>query len=649
MQVANLKSLSTSTSGQLRFIQGLRGLAVVLVVAFHMGLPVPGGFIGVDVFFVISGYVITLALIRRMRDANRISIASFYLGRFRRLAPALAVMVIFTTMASAALFSPLAGAETTGQTGLAAVLGLANVVIARVSGGYFDPAAEANPLLHTWSLSVEEQFYVIFPILLLLAYSLTRLFKFPQSSFKKISLTLIGLLTAVSFWITVDPPTWLSNVSNWYLQPVLTGFFSPLSRAWEFLVGAILALSLGYWQNRIWLRNNAIGFIGLAGVIGGAFIITKDVVWPGFLTLLPVIGTCLVIISGTLGGRISTLLSHEFAVWTGDRSYSIYLWHWPFIVFAVALFGGGVWVCLGAVAVSMLPSILSYKYIENTLRDNSTRKRLKYLLSIVLVLTGIGTSAYLILSSATAKERTGFSNTDDFFAEMQNSYFPCTTGALDINLQSYKGIARCFQSKSSGPFDLILFGDSHAEQLFTGLSELNPTLNVVYLLDTPPYLDGGLSPQLQFALNNSAAAAPVVYTARWVGLSTNEPAIAEVLDNTRATISALIQTERPVIVVGENPSFSFRAEDCAAPGNMASARCTEDLNPLNELFLLDLKTNFSDNQKVSFVAVSDTFCTNGECEMNPSSALLYRDDNHLNLHGSKVIAQLIGNSVSISP
>jgi len=232
---------------------------------------------------------------------------------------------------------------------------------------------------------------------------------------------------------------------------------------------------------------------------------------------------------------------------------------------------------------------------------------------------------------------------------MQNSYFPCSTGALGLNLESYKGIARCFQSQSRGPFDLILFGDSHAEQLFTGLSKLNPTLNVVYLLETPPYLDGDLSPHLQFVLNNSVAAAPVVYTARWVGLSTNEPAMAEVLNKTRATISALSKTEGLVIVVGENPSFSFRAEDCAVPGNMVSARCTEDLNPLNELFLLDLKSHFPNNQKVSFVAVNDAFCTNGKCEMNPNSALLYRDDNHLNLHGSKVIAQLIGNSVSISP
>jgi peptidoglycan/LPS O-acetylase OafA/YrhL len=138
--LAYLKIPDEPTSDQLLFIQGLRGLAVVLVIAFHVGLPVLGGFIGVDVFFVISGYVITLSLIRRLSKGGLISLTSFYLARFRRLAPALALMVTFTTLVSAAIFFHLAGAETTGQTGLAAMLGLANIVIVRVSGGYFEPA-----------------------------------------------------------------------------------------------------------------------------------------------------------------------------------------------------------------------------------------------------------------------------------------------------------------------------------------------------------------------------------------------------------------------------------------------------------------------------------------------------------------------------
>jgi peptidoglycan/LPS O-acetylase OafA/YrhL len=158
------------SDGRRSDIQGLRAVAVLLVVAFHAGLPVPGGFAGVDIFFVISGFVIAGMIHREHSSTGRFRFGRFYLRRFKRLTPALALMVGVTMFISFFLLSPFGAQQTAAQTGVGAMLIGANFVIARATGGYFDAPAEANPLLHTWSLSVEEQFYLIFPAILLLGW-----------------------------------------------------------------------------------------------------------------------------------------------------------------------------------------------------------------------------------------------------------------------------------------------------------------------------------------------------------------------------------------------------------------------------------------------------------------------------------------------
>jgi peptidoglycan/LPS O-acetylase OafA/YrhL len=166
--LANYVSMSAHRStGHIRAdVQGLRALAVLLVVAFHAGLPLPAGFVGVDVFFVISGFVIT-GLILRQLDAGRFSLVEFYVRRIKRLLPALILMLVVVLVLSFLLESPLGPQQTTAKTGVGAMLLVANMVILRTSGDYFDAAAISNPLLHVWSLSVEEQFYLGFSVLLL--------------------------------------------------------------------------------------------------------------------------------------------------------------------------------------------------------------------------------------------------------------------------------------------------------------------------------------------------------------------------------------------------------------------------------------------------------------------------------------------------
>src|SRR4029077_15604359 len=186
-------------SGRRLDIQGLRALAVLAVVAFHAGLPFPGGFVGVDVFFVISGFVITSMLQREWEATGRIRFGAFYLRRFKRLTPALALMVVVTAIVSALVLSPLGAQQTVAETGVGAMLLVANGVIAGNTGGYFDAPAAANPLLHTWTLSVEEQFYLAFPAILALGWFLTRRFRWRTNT----AGVIVGLVAAVSFGLAL--------------------------------------------------------------------------------------------------------------------------------------------------------------------------------------------------------------------------------------------------------------------------------------------------------------------------------------------------------------------------------------------------------------------------------------------------------------
>jgi len=215
-----------STAGHRRpDIQGLRAVAVIMVVAFHAGLPVPGGFVGVDVFFVMSGFVITAMLHRERIKTGRILFRQFYLNRFKRLTPALALVVAATMVASAAMLPPFGSQTVAAMTGIGAMLLVANFVIVRTTGGYFAPEAETNPLLNTWSLSVEEQFYLVFPMVIALGwYIAQRSIKFRAAPF-----LIVSGLAVLSFGLA------LAGSLGWTFRgsETVLGFYSPFTRAWN--------------------------------------------------------------------------------------------------------------------------------------------------------------------------------------------------------------------------------------------------------------------------------------------------------------------------------------------------------------------------------------------------------------------------------
>lgn len=358
-------------------IQGLRALSVLLVVAFHAGLPVSGGFVGVDVFFVISGFVITRMLANQRARNESVNLRDFYGKRFRRLAPALSLVVVVTLVVSVFVLAPNGAIQNAAKTGIGAIVMSANFVIDSTTGNYFDLPAAQNPLLNTWSLSVEEQFYLIFPILLLFVWKFSAI-KWPV--FLVLIVTVASLILAIAQW------------SVGFLPSFLTGFYSPFGRAWEFGAGALLALvPLSKLAIKHLLRtwvSTALALSGLALVLWSAMNLDEATLFPSLWTLFPVVGTVFIIAGGSLGGNlVSKCLSVKPGVWLGNTSYSWYLWHWPVIVLGGAVYGYEKRTLVLLALISFAPAYIAYKLVEQPIHVGKSVPKLRgsRLFSLVLV------------------------------------------------------------------------------------------------------------------------------------------------------------------------------------------------------------------------------------------------------------------------
>ena len=360
---------STSANGRRGDVQGLRALAVVLVVVYHTGAALPGGFVGVDVFFVISGYVITRILLREFEQTDRISFRSFYLRRIRRIMPPLALMLT-VVMLLGVFLAPIGGQRVTAKTGVAAALLNANTFLARYgAGGYFDVDASLNALLHTWSLSVEEQFYLFFPALLALAWwGGRRIGRLNGPRAVAVMLVSVGVVSFGLSWMLStghSGPLSLDDLTG----PV--AFYSSPTRTWEFVAGGLLVVGSRLVRRTPHAGAVPLGVAGLMLVLYASFTFDDLTPFPGTAALVPVIGTMLLIAAGDIraSNAFTRGLSWRPVQRVGDMSYSWYLWHWPVIVFASALFPGrGVGVAVAAAIVSIGPAVLSYRFVENPIR-----------------------------------------------------------------------------------------------------------------------------------------------------------------------------------------------------------------------------------------------------------------------------------------
>lgn len=335
---------------------------MLLVVAYHANLGVSGGFTGVDVFFVISGFVITTSLHTELLATGRISLSAFYTRRVKRLLPALATMIAVVALL-ATFANPVGSQRSTALTGIWASGFAANAFLYRLAAGYFDVSGTLDPLLHTWTLAVEEQFYLVFPTLLFLVWHVAR----RRTAQRAVALTAIASVTAASFLLSDA----LSHgaLLGTGLRPRQVAFYSSPTRAWEFGAGALLALCATESARLPRRFAEALGAAGVAAVLVGAFAIPGTAAYPGTAALLPVLGAAAIIAASTTRVTLtSRLLAGRPLVWIGDRSYSWYLWHWPLIVFCKALVPGAGWAGPTAAAASLVPAAASYRWIENPIR-----------------------------------------------------------------------------------------------------------------------------------------------------------------------------------------------------------------------------------------------------------------------------------------
>ncbi len=433
-------------------VQGLRAIAVCLVVAYHAGL-IGGGFIGVDAFFVISGFVIARSVAPSLGDGS-FRLSEFLGRRVRRLLPALGVVVATTLLLSTWLSVPAARVQTV-RTGIASSFSAANTYLYRFRPeGYFENGEKANALLHTWSLSAEEQFFLIFGATVALLAALVR--RRGDGVRRPARLVLVAGL-ALSFaacmaasyrWVPEFPGDLGSLLGPSKIGSELA-FYAPVTRAWQFLVGVAIVAFPRMAGARM-ARLPAVA--GCVMVLSGALVVGADG-YPGIVALVPTLGTALVIEHGSAVAPLRRVLEHPVARWIGDRSYGIYLWHWPLIVFLRPLGPASWWPEAVAIALSGAAAAASYTFVEQPIRRGASwrlpRRTLGVLAcSVALPLVVATTSRDLAPELAPHLDRQS----------------GCEYGAIS----SLEPGGRCTFPADDSVGRAVLVGDSHAGMLSTG-------------------------------------------------------------------------------------------------------------------------------------------------------------------------------------
>lgn len=615
-------------------IEGLRALAIVPVVVFHAWpAAMPGGFVGVDIFFVISGYLITTLLLQRLA-AGSYSIASFYAARIRRIFPALFAMLALVAPACLLLLEPQALTEFArllGATGLF----VSNIELYRTTG-YFEGAAELKPLLHTWSLAVEEQYYILFPPLLALLWRFAR---------RHIGIALMVLGLASLAWCL----KLMRYDTEW-------AFFAAPARTFELMIGSALAWWCGREAGVVarppWV-DQLVGMLALTALAASLLLMRADRGFPGPLALWPCLATAALIWVGSSGRALATRwLSGPVLRWIGAHSFSLYLWHWPVLVLArhVALDQPTPMQTAMAVALSVLLAWASLRWVESPVRHSR--------LSGPLMLTGGACAIALSLAAAwgltlAAHHRAVQPGRDavlraaasDFSVDRQRCH---SSGRRWLDYD-----ARCLFGPAQASTTLVVWGDRHGVEIARALGDLATDRRVAELTGStcPPALGytppgrpqcAAVNQALLERLRQDASVSAVLLAARYE-FYLDAPDAQAFRAGMAATVRQLSAAGKRVLLLDPVPTYHYPMPAALAQRWRRGAPLDEQgQTPAQyasrQAAALGLMQDLAAGGLAQRVVVGDLLCRPPRCAVLDGDHSLYFDDNHLSMHGAAALA-----------
>ena len=663
-------------------LDGLRAIAILSVVFFHFDFATfGGGFVGVDIFFVISGYLITSIIVSELKLGS-FSFARFYERRIRRIVPVLIVVLAVASIAALALFPPNELAQL-GLSAAAAAAFCSNIFFA-FQTNYFAGPDTMMPLLHTWSLGVEEQFYIVWPLLLFTCYRV--------GSRLAVSALVVGLAV-----VSLSYSEW-GTASKYAAQL----FYLLQSRAWELMFGAILALGLVPRIDNRWLR----GWLGLLGVGLIAFAVTQFssvTPFPGMWATIPCLGAVLIIFTGQQRDTaVYRLLSLQPFVFIGLISYSLYLWHWPVYAFAENFVGRPITLgeTLALIILCIAISAASWRYVERPFRYGERGARGSERSYFVGGLGALGLAACVggaIYLGDGLQWRLGPEPLRVYLASRERNAFraECLRGSG----RKLPAASHCMRSALKGGSDIIVWGDSHADALFPGIAVIGenhgPSTRQVTKTACPPLLgaervSSGLFPKrgnpsacakfnatLLEELKEGPRPSLVVIAARWsmytettvaftggrrVFLVDDENKQLDIETSRKVLSRALVRTVDAlnalgirVLLIGQPPEFYQDPTVCFVERSISWRNVGDCLRQPRQLVDQRLRASKAILQSVAsgrpataFVSLDSILCDDRVCRTWQDGQPLYEDTTHFDLSGARVIGNALAEMPSIA-
>ena len=632
----------------------------VLTYFFHFFPNFKGGFIGVDFFFIISGFVITRLIIKNIKNET-FSFIDFYKRRILRLFPSLLILLFLTFTFSYFIFDQNRLINVLNQIQASNFFYINFHLMREID--YFDIDSIYKPLLHLWSLSIEEQFYLFWPILIFI------FFKFFKNIF-----VFFFLLLIFFYFIHI-----YTNIVFGYDNAF---YFSP-ARVWQLILGALTSIIINlpiYEKIKFIFMNRILNICSIIIIFFALFFESPNLSIFFISNIIFFFTFVFLILSQDK--IIISLLSKNYLRYVGLISYPLYLIHFPILSLYTFKFGElNFSEKIIAIIICFAFASLVYEKIEKPIRYNKKNKNLAvysllviYLLFVIFVEYKKNNLKVGVLNSVAFNEIIGNDTSvlkydleyndddishDSFFYNLNKNHFPCQNETINNESQIYrydidydKYINRCFQSKYNDVPDLVLIGDSHAEHFYPGFADMWPNLNISYFnKPDPPYITSHPFKKIFKYINENKKIKTIILSAKWDDLLVFRKQWA-INNNTSLTIEEEIikllsnlDKKKKIILLNDVPTFNFHPLECQNDN-----KCSSDLQKyisLREKINDILQSISKSNKNIYFIKSSEKFCetNNFKCNMKYNERVLYRDPNHLNFYGSKFIVNEIKNEI----